>query len=53
MRASTFAIAFAASAYAAGVDSTEKFDEITSPQGAGAGEGKLSLPLLYIFLDQC
>jgi len=40
MRASTFTIAFAASAYAAGADSAASFDEITAPQGAGAGEGK-------------
>jgi hypothetical protein len=33
MRASTFVFAFAASAFAAGVDSTAKFDEITAPQG--------------------
>jgi hypothetical protein len=31
MRASTFVFAFAASAFAAGVDSTSKFDEITAP----------------------
>jgi len=30
MRASTFVFAFAASAFAAGVDSTDKFDEITA-----------------------
>lgn len=42
MRASTFVVAFAASAYAAGVDSTDKFDEITAPQGQKAvAEGKL------------
>lgn len=33
MRAATFVVAFAASAYAAGVDSTEMFDQATAPQG--------------------
>lgn len=34
MRAATFVLAFgAASAYAAGVDSTEMFDQATAPQG--------------------
>jgi hypothetical protein len=45
MRASTFIFAFAASAFAAGVDSTDNFDEITSPntvEKAVAG-GKLFL----------
>ena len=31
MRASTFVFAFAASAFAAGVDSTDKFNDITAP----------------------
>jgi hypothetical protein len=51
MRASTFAVAFAASAYAAGVDSTAKFDEVTAPQGVQ--EGKRFVRLHDIFLDQC
>lgn len=43
MRASTFVVAFAASAYAAGVDSTDKFDQVTAPQGQKAvDEGKSS-----------
>jgi hypothetical protein len=58
MRASTsFVVAFAASAYAAGVDSTSMFDEITAPQGAEVEKGKhtylpptprLSRPVLTI-----
>jgi hypothetical protein len=40
MRASTFVFAFAASAFAAGVDSTDKFDEITAPQAAYDTEEK-------------
>lgn len=33
MRASTFVVAFAATAFAAGVDKASNFDDITSPQG--------------------
>lgn len=33
MRASTFVIAFAATAFAAGVDKASNFDDITSPHG--------------------
>jgi hypothetical protein len=47
MRASTFVFAFAASAFAAGVDSTDKFDEITAPTYDTAekavADGKLCL----------
>jgi hypothetical protein len=54
MRASTsFVVAFAASAYAAGVDSTAMFDEITAPQGAEVEKGKHIFHLHNIFLDQC
>jgi hypothetical protein len=50
MRASTFVVAFAASAYAAGVDSTAMFDDVTSPQGVEKGK---HIPLHDVFLDQC
>ena len=43
MRASTFVVAFAASAFAAGVDSTDKFDEITAPQEKAVADGKPSV----------
>ena len=33
MRASTFVVAFAATALAAGVDKASNFDDITSPHG--------------------
>jgi hypothetical protein len=50
MRASTFVIAFASSAFAAGVDSTANFDEITAPMGAEKGK---HISLQNVFLDQC
>jgi hypothetical protein len=54
MRASTtFVVAFAASAYAAGADSTSMFDEITAPQGAYEEKGKHIFHLDNVFIDQC
>ena len=54
MRASTtFVVAFAASAYAAGADSTDMFYQITAPQGAYEEKGKQTFHLDNVFIDQC
>jgi hypothetical protein len=50
MRSSTFFVAFAATAYAAGVDDTSKFDQITAPQGVDKGK---HTSIHNVFLDQC
>lgn len=50
MRAATFVLAFgAASAYAAGVDSTEMFDQATAPQGNVAAAADSSAPAEGMF----
>ena len=43
MRASTYVVAFAATAFAAGVDKASSFNDITSPQGVdkAVAAGKL------------
>jgi hypothetical protein len=49
MRASTFVFAFAASAFAAGVDSTDKFNDITAPLAEKAvSDGKFYNPFVFI-----
>jgi hypothetical protein len=49
MRASTFVFAFAASAFAAGVDSTDKFNDITAPVAEKAVADSMSYyPFVFL-----
>ena len=51
MRASTFVFAFAASAFAAGVDSVDSFNDITAPLAEKAvadSSGKSYMQLVFV-----